>query len=367
MNEPFIYDSHYQVDKPLAFLDLTISTASPTAHATDDSLAQRLKKSTSKHAVLVNGQLVEWKSNDDQMRYWLGNCHSTELLSRQNSYDYWLMNFIWISAFSNQRMYWGEIENDKQHLARLLLFRWAWIFDAPMLVALSRKMYELGTCEIGAFVSKDKEQHHVEDILVAIFSAVREVTANPRERAAYRSKRDEIARGFKYNTRRHKVCTHVALLADCGLIVEAKNGNRELNPGLRKVVSSFGSLSGVVSESMRLGPFGRGSSLFFDIVEKAFGLKACSMSVLEENAWRNIHPEVSGYWQQTVKWDRKFLGIRALTEMFLVKNLIGGLPIWSFDTWQSFLSRHARHAPEELTVYFNRYGRVDFLKLNQPS
>src|SRR5712692_10767644 len=98
MSEPFIYDTHYQVDKPLAFLDLTISTASPTESATDDSLAKRLTTKAKKYPVLVDGERVVWKANDDQMRYWLGNCHSCGLLSRQNSYDYWLMNFVWASA-----------------------------------------------------------------------------------------------------------------------------------------------------------------------------------------------------------------------------------------------------------------------------
>src|SRR4051812_33577440 len=68
MAEPFIYDSHYQVDKPLAFLDLTIQTALPASSSSDDALARRLTTAAKKYPIWFDGQLSAWKANDDQMR-----------------------------------------------------------------------------------------------------------------------------------------------------------------------------------------------------------------------------------------------------------------------------------------------------------
>jgi len=362
MAEPFIYDSHYQVDKPLAFLDLTIESASPTGHASDDAFARRLTANAKKYPVRADGQLVGWKANDDQMRYWLGNCHSSELLSRQNAYDYWLMNFIWASAFSKKRTHWGQVDGKQQELIQLLLFRWAWIFDAPLIMGVAKKIAEIGKCDVGALVSRDAQ--HVEDIFVSAFGAIRDISTSVRERTNYRSKRDEIAKGFKYNTRRHKICTHFALLAECGLILEGKEGGKELHPELSNHLQKFGSVQEIVTASMRPGPLGRGSSFFLDLVEHVFNRKSEIIEEIDDNYWAKHLPEVRRYWSQIEKWDRKFLGIRALAELFVVRDLLSSGTVATPRSWQSYLSRRASVAPEELTVHVDRFGRVEFLKLN---
>jgi hypothetical protein len=363
MSELFIYDSHYQVEKPLALLDLTIVTSSPTAHASDDTMARRLTANARKHKIQADGELVDWKVNDDQMRYWLGNCHSCELLSRQNSYDYWLMNFVWAAAFPTNRKYWGELEPDNADFVRLLLFRWAWLFDAPLVVGVAKKIQQLGVCDVGALVSMSKNAHHVEDIFVAAFSAARELSSSVRERSAYRAKRDEIKRGFKYNTRRHKVCTHFALLVESGLIIKSEAGDRKLHPGLSRVLESYDSLEEAVAATMRSGPWGRGTSFFCEIVQQSFGYKPQIADELDDKHWSKLLPEIRRYGAQVQKWDRKFLGIRALSELFLVKSLTSGTEAAPAKSWQSYLSRRASAAPEEITVHVDRFGRAEFLKL----
>lgn len=362
MSELFIYDSHYQVDKPLALLDLTVATSSPTAHASDDTLARRLAASAKKHKVHADGELVDWEINDDAMRYWLGNCHSGELLSRQNSYDYWLMNFVWAAAFPSKKKYWGEIEPDNAGLVRLLLFRWAWLFDAPLIVGVAKKIQQLGVCDVGVLVSG--EARHVEDILVAAFSAARDLSSSVRDRTAYRAKRDKIDRRFKYNTRRHKVCTHFALLADSGLIIRSDAGERKLHPGLSRVLESHDSLESAVAATMRPGPLGNGTGLFCEIVQQSFGRKPKLVDELDDKHWATLLPEIRGYSAQVQKWDRKFLGIRALSELFLAKSLIGDSEAAPVKSWQRYLSRRASAVPEEITVHVDRFGRVEFLKLS---
>jgi hypothetical protein len=364
MVEPFLYDTHYQVDKPFAFLDLTLAVASPTEHASDDVLARRLEAKARTLKVAVEGELTAWKPNRDQMRYWIGNCHVGGLLSRQNSYDYWLMNFRWISAFCEDREFWGQVQEANSHLARLLLLRWAWVFDAPMLIALSWKMHKLGTCDVGDLVAKTA--HHVEDVLGDVFAAVRDTIADPRERTIYRHKLEEIARDFRYNTRRHKVCTHLGILGDAGLLLVAGQ-TKSLHPGLAALAGEFATAREAVAASLRPGPLGRGSALFLDLVEKTLALRRRAVSELREADWPLVLKNVHQYWEQVEKWDRKFLGIRALAELFLVKNLSRGDPIWSVDSWQRFLTQRARYVPEELTVHVDRFGRVEYVRLSSAS
>lgn len=364
MAEPFIYDSHYQVDKPLAFLDLTIETALPASSSSDDALARRLTASAKKYPVWSDGQLSAWKANDDQMRYWIGNCHTTELLSRQNAYDYWLMNFVWVEAFSKTRNYWGEVDKKQSEIVAMLLLRWTWIFDAPLIVGLARKIEEIGECDVGALVAKDANANHVEDIFVSAFAALRDSSNNVRDRANYRAKRDEIAKGFKYNTRRHKVCTHFSLLAETGLTVEA-GAARKLHPKLSKLLQRFSSLDEIVKTSMRPGPLGRGTTLFVELIEQVFGHKVNVIEEIDDAYWAARLPKVQRYWAQITKWDRKFLGIRALAELFVVDSLLTGKPVATPTSWQTYLSRRASVAPEELTVHVDRFGRVEFLKLNE--
>ncbi|MGA2974367.1 MAG: hypothetical protein ABSF77_03575 [Spirochaetia bacterium] len=361
MLDSFLYNTHYQVDKPLALLDLTLDVASPTEHASDDALARRLDAHARTLQVSVDGDLVSWKPNRDQMLYWIGNSHDAGLLSQQNSQDYWLMNFRWVRAFQDKKSFWGQLQQTSADLSRMLLFRWGWVFDAPMLVALLWKMNELGTPNVGDIVAKSG--HHVEDILCEVFAAIRDTTADPRTRTSYRQKIEEVRRGLQPNTRRHKVCTHVGILTDAGILT-ANGGNKVMHAGLGAVMGQFATAREAVAASLRAGSLGRGSALFLDIVENAFALKAGAISEIHEEEWEIVRNEVRKYWEQIEKWDRKFLGIRALAELFLVKNLFRGSTIWSVNSWQAFLTQRARFVPEELTVHVDRFGRVEYLRLS---
>src|SRR3989442_12082572 len=151
------------------------------------------------------------------MKYWIGNCHQAALLSRQNAYDYWLMNFHFSQVFSGGHEYWGQIASGKDKLAKLLLLRWAWIHDAPMLAALLWKLVSLRTCETAVLL--DKNGRHVEELLEGVLGGLREDSSEPRESVRYRLLLEEIkGRQLKSNTRRHKLLTHLSLLSDSGLI-----------------------------------------------------------------------------------------------------------------------------------------------------
>jgi hypothetical protein len=358
MPELFLYDTHYQVNRPLALLHLTLETASPTRHVTNEALARRLASAAKAGRIMRDGELAPWEVNDDAMLYWLGNCHQANLLSRQNAYDYWLMNFVWGDAFEPTPSYWGQLRTPSQNLTKLLLLRWAWVFDGPMLAATLWKMNELGTADLGALV----QNGHVERILEAAFSAARDTTAEPREQIAYRKKLELIRRGLKYNTRRHKVCVHAGILSDTGLIVNGPTPR--LHDGAALAVGGFGSAHEAAAAALRQGSLGFGGELFLDVVKRAFLIEPVGTVELGPDSWLRIQEEVSRYWRRIEAWDRKFLGIRALAEFFLVKNLMTRQPIWEPESWPSFFSQRARYHPEELTVHVDRSGRVEFLKLS---
>jgi len=358
MPDLFLYDTHYQVNRPLALMHLTLETASPTRNLNDEALARRLASAAKSGKLLRSGQTTAWEVNEDAMLYWLGNCHQANLLSRQNAYDYWLMNFAWIKALAPVPTYWGEIHAEKKDLTRLLLLRWAWLYDGPILAATLWKMNELGTANVGDLV----QDRHVEQILEAVFSAARDATAEPREQIMYRKKLEQIRRGLKYNTRRHKLCTHAGILTDAGLIVE---GPRPcLHAGAAAAVTNFHSAHEAAAAALKRGPLGQGGDLFLAVVKHAFLIEPMSTVELDADGWQSIHEEVSHYWKQIEAWDRKFLGIRALAELFLVKSLVNRQPLLNPESWPTFFSQRARYNPEDLTVHVDRFGRIEFLKLS---
>lgn len=358
MSESFLYDTHYQLNRPLALLHLTLETASPTRHATNEALARRLASAARTGRIIRDGETLPWEVNDDAMLYWLGNCHQGNLLSRQNAYDYWLMNFAWTDAFELSHSYWGELRTPNQDLTRLLLLRWAWVFDGPMLAATLWKMNELGTADIGVLV----QDGHVERILEAAFTAARDATVEPREQITYRKKLELVRRGLKYNTRRHKLCTHAGILGDSGLIVWSSTPR--LHDGAAVAVANFSSAHDAAAAALKRGPLGPGGELFLDVVKRAFLVEPASPVELDADSWLTIQEEVSRFWRQIEAWDRKFLGIRALAEFFLAKNLLSHRPLWTPESWPPFFSHRARYYPEELTVHVDRFGRVEFLKLS---
>jgi len=68
-------------------------------------------------------------------------------------------------------------------------------------------------------------------------------------------------------------------------------------------------------------------------VEKTLALQPKAVADLREADWPLVLKNVRQYWEQIQKWDRKFLGIRALAELVLVKNLLRGEPIWPVESW----------------------------------
>ena len=77
-----------------------------------------------------------------------------------------------------------------------------------------------------------------------------------------------------------------------------------------------------------------------------------------------MRPRVEQMWSQIIAWDRKFLGIDALAEFFLVQRLVSGTQLWSIDSWKRFLLDRSRHYPDELTVHLGHFGEVKFLRLS---
>jgi hypothetical protein len=233
-----------------------------------------------------------------------------------------------------------------------------------MLLALSWQMHKLETWDVGELLAP--KARYVEEALTEVFGAVRDSIADPRQRTVYRQKIEEISRGFKQNTRRHKVSTHLAILNDTGLL-KTVGPERSLHPGLVTLLSQFSSLKELIAASLSPGGLGRGSALFLDLVERTFELRAKPATDLDEVGWAQALNDVRDYWKQIEQWDRKFLGIRALAELFLVRNLAGDKPLWTTESWQTFLTQRARYVPEELTVHVDRFGRVEYLRLTSAS
>jgi hypothetical protein len=358
MPTSFLYDTHSQIDKPLALIHLTLETASPAEHATDDSLARRLARNARKQPVLVNSGRQEWRVNTDAMKYWLGNCHEAGLLSRQNAYEYWLMNFVWSHCFKEASDAWGDIDEERAEENRLLLLRWGWLHDGAMLASLCWKIATLGTGDPGKLV--DENSRHVEEMVSAVFTALRGCASDSRRRTALRLKIEEVNRnGFKYNTRRHKLLTHLGILVDAAVIA---GPGREMTSSVSTLMKRFGTPGDVATSALTPSEIGAGGALFLDLLEAAYGVNPGAVAPMTQNDWLSILPELRAYWQRIERWDRKFLGIQALAELFLVRNLLKGRTLWPRESWQVFLAERARTCPEELTVHVDRFGRVDYLR-----
>ena len=225
MTAPFLYDTHYQLDKPFALLHLTLDTASPTTSSPDYVLARSLARNAKSRPVISKGEETPWRINEAAMKYWTGNCKQAGLLSRQNAYDYWLMNFVWAETFAKDVDSWGRLQSATVNLSRLLLFRWAWLHDAAMLAALVWHIANRGPCGAGAIVDGDSK--HVEEMVTEVLAVLRETSQDIRVRTDYRHKMEQIARnGFRYNSRRHKIVTHLSLLEEATIIQNTANGFR---------------------------------------------------------------------------------------------------------------------------------------------
>lgn len=363
MADQFLYDTHYQVDKPFAFIDLTLSTTSPSRSSRDEVLARLLSEQARSKNAISAGHEVEWKINKDAMKYWLGNCHQTGLLSRQNAYDYWLMNFVWNGTFRPGRNAWGILCPESTNLSRVLLFRWAWVHDAPMLSAIMWYLSVHGPVPARRFT--ESKPCPVEQMVVATLSGLRELSSDIRTRTEYRRKIEEISRnGFRPNTRLHKLHTHLALLVDSGIVRRSPRGEYSVPQRVQQFLKDNQSLAAVVRQSLESGSLGLGDRLFLRLVSRAYGVIVGNAAELTDGDWAKISEEIRSFWQIVLAWDRKFLGIAALAELFLVKNLMAGTTLWPVDSWRTFLAERARKRPEEMTVHVGRFGDIRYLRFN---
>lgn len=357
----FFYDTHYQVDKPLALLHVTLATASPAKSVPDDALARLLAKRARSGGMCSPDGTRLWEINDDAMRYWLKICHAGGLLSSQNAYDYWLMNFVWSQSFLPNSP-WGTLSGASERITRLLLLRWAWLHDAPMLAAIAWLVGRYGPCQPGTLV--DRQNHYVEDALISVLAAARAASADIREQVEHRQLIAEIRGGFRYNTRRHKLMPHLALLVEAG-VVSANDGQYQLSKELAAAGIASRPLDELVGEAMRPSALGFGGGLFLNLAQSIYDVAPQQVSDLTIHSWLELRAEIAPFWQQVLKWDRKFLGIDALAEFFIVRNLLRERPLWPSSAWRAFLEPRARYQPEELTVHVGRLGAVDYLRLTE--
>jgi hypothetical protein len=356
----FLYDTHYQVDKPLALLDLTLRTTSPTKSVTDQALASLLAKRAKSRPAVYDRHPIPWEINPDAMTYWLAICHDTGILSRQNAYDYWLMNFVWNESFDEHLDAWGTLRLSQRKRSQMLLFRWAWLHDAPMLVAVLWYLATHGPSSVGSLIAP--ESTAVEQMTVSAFNAIRDTSADVMHRTSLRRQMEAAKRGFKYNTRRHKLETHLGLLVDSEIVIKTTK-DYSLSRELTRVFQKFHSMADAVQKSVTGDELGTGTEFFLEIVREVFGVNPRVATGFSEENWKSVQPELSHFWKTVVTWDRKFLGIRELAEYFLVRNLASGTEIWPPKTWEPFLLNRARYQPEEVTVHVGRFGEVRFLRL----
>lgn len=361
MSLPFLYDTHYQLDKPFALIHLTLKTTSPTEHITDDALSRRLSSQATAFRVRTDGDFGKWNINKDAMKYWIGNCQQSGLLTRQNSYGYWLINFHWADVFADNHTYWGDINCEKLALGRLLLFRWAWLCDAPMLTAVGWKL-ALGTWNTRKLV--EKGARNVEELLESVLLVLRENSADTRDSVKYRLLVERFKqKPLELNTRRHKLLTHLGLLSDSGLVVR-KDEERVPVEAFAQVMREFSTSRDAIKASLKEGPLGQGGDVFLQVAKKVFGIRSTKIVDLDNAGWEACLSEVRSYYEIMEKWDRKFLNIHTLAEFFLVKNFLANREIWDPASWPDFLLARARLYPDELTVHVNRFGKVEFLRLS---
>jgi hypothetical protein len=354
----FFYDTHYQVDKPLALIHLTASAAAPSKSSPDHVLAKALADRARRTPVSTAAGPEKWSINVDAMRYWLKVCHAGGLLSAVNAYDYWLMSFVLSRSFRADAP-WGTLVGERERQTRLLLFRWAWLHDAPMLTAVLWLIARFGPCPMGPLVHLDA--HHIEDAVVAVLSIARGRSSDVSERTELRQLAERVRRGFKYNTRRHKLITHLAILTEAGVVRQTDGAYSVV--GLPTFATP--EVGQAVERTFEPSAIGHGGNLFLEIVQTAFGSQPQEIAELSDAGWVSILPEVQRWWVQVLAWDRKFLGINALAEYFLVRNLLAGRPLWGQTAWRTFLEARSRVHPEELTVHVGRFGTVEYLRLGE--
>jgi hypothetical protein len=119
----------------------------------------------------------------------------------------------------------------------------------------------------------------------------------------------------------------------------------------------------VAAHALLKSPIGRGGELFLRIAADGFGTRAMGIGELEEDGWLAIAERIRTFWNTILGWDRKFLGIDALAEFFLVTNLAAGQELWPADSWRAFLLDRSRQRPDELTVHVGRFGDIRYLRL----
>lgn len=369
MPDHFLYDTHYQLDKPFALIDVTLAAASPSQSAADHVLARRLEERATSRRVRYRGISSEWvtsdepwKINKDAFIYWIGNCQHASLLSRQNAYDFWLVNFSWAQCFNEQGDAWGTIAPSKARFSQLLLFRWAWLHDGPMLAAILRYLAREGPKDKQALYEDGSRA--AEETIIAVLSALRETTQDIRLKTQHRRQIERLQKeGFKYNTRRHKLATHLSILLESGVIQYTPLGF-QINDAVWSVFAAYHSVTDAARDALRPSTIGAGGDLFLQIVGATFGSNSPGATGLAEKDWIGLLARIrSTFWPRILEWDRKFIGIEELAEFFLVENLERSAELWSIESWKQLLVDRSRRNPEELTIHVGRFGDAKYLRL----
>src|SRR4051812_46237699 len=171
MDLPFLYDTHYQLDRPLELIHLTSCALSATRACGDEAAARRLVEVSRRKAVDTQ-ERTEWKTNVDQMLYWVQLAKQGELLSNQNAFGYWLLNFVLTNSFDATGPVWGAPNSDSELSPSQLLWRWAWLQDGAMLAAFLSKIAIGGLNRVSALL--DRNERHVEETLISVLRVVRE-------------------------------------------------------------------------------------------------------------------------------------------------------------------------------------------------
>jgi hypothetical protein len=197
-----------------------------------------------------------------------------------------------------------------------------------------------------------------------VLSALRETTQDIRLRTQYRKQIQDLEKeGFKYNTRRHKLATHLTLLLESG-VIQATELGFQMPDTLRSVFAAYESIGDSARDALRSSGIGNGGNLFLRIVDAVFGSNSIGITDLTDEDWTGLLGRVrSTFWPHILKWDRKFLGIEGLAEFFLVENLGNSAELWSIESWKRLLLDRSRRFPDELTIHVGRFGEVKYLRL----
>jgi hypothetical protein len=150
----------------------------------------------------------------------------------------------------------------------------------------------------------------------------------------------------------------------CAGLVSREGEDRIPNDAFSRIIKQFKSPRDAIIAALKSSRLGQGGNLFHELVSAAFHVHSpAEIRDLDDHSWQSYADEVRSFFTIIEKWDRKFLNIQILAELFLVKDLLQCKQIHAPNSWAEYLLKRARMAPEELTVHVNRFGKTEFLRL----